>query len=101
LSGFIRQYSGANCEAAVYNIETRISALKGDLQANASNSSAADLQAQSVAGFAGIALAVAIVVLTCAASTPLVLFRFRQFMSSKADDEGQSWLSMNFMDFRY
>jgi hypothetical protein len=91
LRGFIREYSGVKCEVALYNIETRISALKGDLQANYSNSSAAELQAQPVAGFAGIALAVAIVVLTCAASTPWVLFRFRQIMSSRvADDEGQS-----------
>jgi hypothetical protein len=93
LSGFIREYHGEMCEVAVYNIETRISSLNRPPQANASNSSAG-LGSQPVAGFAGMALALAIVVLTCAASTPMVLYRYRQviLMSRVLDDidDGQS-----------
>ena len=90
LSGFIREYRGEMCEVAVYNIETRISSLNCPPQANASNSSTG-LDSQPVAGLAGTALALAIVVLTCAASAPMVLYRYRQvILMSRVLDDGQS-----------
>lgn len=89
LNGFVREYRGEMCEAAVYNIETRIWSLNPPLQANATGLDGQP--AAGAAGFAGVALAVFIVVLTCAVSTPVVLYRFRQvvLMSriSDADDE--------------